>query len=383
MQLVESGKLKVEDSVVSILPDFPFGDKIKVKHLLTHTSGTYNYFAHPDFRCKRFTIRGVSDALPLIYDQKLRFETPGEQYFYSNSGIVILGAIIEKLSGKHYADYIRDHILIPADMNDTGINYLEDVIENRAVGYTQSITGKFQRNIFSVPPANSDGGIETTVLDLLKYDQVLYGELLLKEESKKIMFTPYKNDYAFCWGIEQLFNNTIISHSGGAPGVSAVFRRYINDRYTLIVLSNYSGGAPPVANAIEAIIFNVDFKQPKPRLGNYLYEITKQKGKDYLAENFNQILKEGNYKIRSSNLLNMIGYTFLQENLPETAIQVFKINTRLFPNEANPYDSLAEAYLMSGDLTQSKENYKKALQIDPEFENAQRMLKRIEVMEKN
>jgi len=381
MQLVEQGKLKVEDPVISILPEFPFGDKILIKHLLTHTSGTYNYFAHPDFRTKMFTIRSVSDALPLIYDQKLRFDTPGEQFSYSNSGIVILGAVIEKLSGQKYADYLEDYILSPLKMDDTGINYLEDIVENRAVGYTQSVTGTFKRNIFSVPPANADGGIETTVFDLLKYDQALYENKILNRESKKKMFTPYKNDYAFCWGVENLHNNTVIGHGGGAPGVSAVFRRYIDDQYTLIILSNYSGGAPPVANTIEAIIFNAEYDQPKPRLGNYLYTIIKDKGGDYLLENFTQILKEGNYTIRSSNMLNMIGYTLIREDLPKIAIQIFELNTRLYPKEANPYDSLAEAYMISGDIPKSKENYQKALKLDPNYENSQRMLKKLEKMQ--
>lgn len=124
MQLAEQKKLNVSDPVKKHLNDFPYGDKITIHHLLSHTAGILNYFAHPDFALQMFRIRSVGDALPLIYDQELRFETPGEQFSYSNSGIVILGAIIEKLSGQTYADYLKQNILIPAGMNDTGINYL-------------------------------------------------------------------------------------------------------------------------------------------------------------------------------------------------------------------------------------------------------------------
>jgi CubicO group peptidase (beta-lactamase class C family) len=181
MQLAERGKLKVTDPASKYLDGFPFGDKITIHHLLSHTSGTFNYFAHPEFQNKMFTIRSVNDALPLIYDQNLRFETPGEQFLYSNSGIVILGAIIEKITGQRYSSYIRENILQPLGMNDTGINYLEQIIENRASGYVKSPTSTFSRNIFAVPPANADGGIETTVGDMLKFDQALYGDKLVGE----------------------------------------------------------------------------------------------------------------------------------------------------------------------------------------------------------
>jgi len=168
MQLAQKGKLNVMDPVIKYLPDFPYGEKILIHHLLTHTSGTFNYFAHPDFAEKMYSIRSVSDALSLIYDQKLQFQAPGEKFLYSNSGIVILGAIIEKISGISYTEYLQKNILGPAKMHDTGIYYLEDVVENRAVGYDKRITGKFKRNLFSVPPANADG-----ILDLINADAFL------------------------------------------------------------------------------------------------------------------------------------------------------------------------------------------------------------------
>jgi len=380
MQLAEAGKLSVDDPVIDILSDFPFGNKIKIKHLLTHTSGIYNYFAHPDFQQKKYTIRSVSDALPLIYDQNLRFETPGEKFFYSNSGIVILGAVIEKITGQKYQDYIKENILIPVGMQESGIHFLEDIVENRAVGYTKTIRGNYKKNIFSVPPANADGGMETTVLDLLKYDQALYDTVLLNKESRIKLFTPFKKDYAFCWGVEHIYNNTVVGHSGGAPGVSAIFRRYLTDHYTLIVLSNYSNSAFPVANTIEAIIFKADYTKPRKPLDEYLYAVIKTKGIEEVLENFTRLLREGGYEITSSNTLNRVGYAFLEDHLPGPAIKIFEKNTQLFPNEANPYDSLGEAFMIKGDLQKSRAAYKKALEIDPQFENAEKMIEKLENM---
>lgn len=383
MQLAERGKLNVMDPVKKYLPDFPFGDKILIHHLLTHTSGTYNYFAHPDFSKKFFTIRSVNDALPLIYDQKLRFETPGTEFSYSNSGIVILGAVIEKISGMSYPDYLQQNILGPLKMNDTGINFLEDIVENRAVGYDKIITGEFKRNIFRVPPANADGGIETTVLDLLKFDQALYETSLLNEDSKRKMFTPFLENYGYCWEIRQENDNLIISHGGGAPGVNAAFRRFTTDRYTLIVLSNYGGAATPVANTMEAIIFDQEYQNPQPRVGEYFYKIMSEKGISYFTENYEEILKAAGYEIRSSNLLNKAGYELLFNRQIDMAIALFKVNILLFPEDANIHDSLGEGYMMKGDYQQSRKMYEEALELDPNFENAKKMLLELDKLEKN
>ena len=377
MQLVERGQLKVSDPVIKYLEDFPYGEKITIHHLLTHTSGTANYFSHPDFRTKMYNIRSVSETLPLIYDQELRFNKPGERFSYSNSGIVILGAVIEKITGQRYADYIKENILIPAEMYDTGINYLDEIIENRASGYHKSPSGKFSRNIFRMPPANSDGGIETTAEDFLKYDQALYGDKLLSEESKQKMFTPFKNNYGYCILIDNRHGNKVVGHGGGTVGVSASFERYLNDKYVFIVLSNYSNVARNVAKTIEAIVFGEKYELPKPTLTEFLYQQIQEKGTYGNIENMEKILKENGYETRSSGPLNSLGYELLSEHKLDKAITIFKLNTRLFPGEANPYDSLGEAYMENGDNDLAIECFKKALEIDPGFESSRRSLEKL------
>jgi len=377
MQLAEKGKLEVTDPVIKHLEDFPFGDQITIHNLLTHTSGMSNYFAHPEFLSQMSRIRSVSDVLPLIYDQELRFETPGEQYAYSNSGIVVLGAIIEKVSGQRYGDYIQENILDPLEMYDTDINYLNEIEENRASGYIKSPSGIFKNNIFMVPPANADGGIETTVEDLLKYDQALYGEKLLSVESIEKMFTPFKSNYGYCWRIEEKYENTVTWHGGGAPGVSASFRRYIDDGYTLIVLSNYSGGATPVYKTIEAIIFGDEYEFPKPTLGEFLYQSMIEKGIENTMQNIDLDLSNNGYKIRSSRTLNFLGYVLMNEKKLDMALEILKLNVRLFPDEANPYDSLGDAYIEKGNTELAIECFKNALEKDPGFESSKQKLEKL------
>jgi len=377
MQLAEEGKLEVTDPVTKYLEDFPFGDEITIHHLLTHTSGMGNYFAHPEFPTQMSHIRSVSDALPLIYDQEPLFKTPGEQYAYSNSGIVTLGAIIEKVSGQGYGDYVRESILDTAEMYDTDLNYWDEIEENRASGYIKSPTGGFASNIFMVPPANADGGLETTVDDLLKYDQALYGERLLSEESREKMFTPFRENYGYCWRIKEKYGNTVTWHSGGAPGVSASFRRYLDDRYTLIVLSNYSGGATQVSRTIEAIIFGDEYEHPKPSLGEFLYQSMKNDGIDYTVRNAEQLLNDNGYEIRTSRPLNFLGYVLMGEEKLDTALGILKLNVRLFPDEANPYDSLGDAYIENGDTLLAIGCFERALEKDPQFESSKQKFEQL------
>jgi CubicO group peptidase (beta-lactamase class C family) len=378
MQLAERGLLDVDDPVSTHLPDFPFGDQITIHHLLTHTSGTFNYFAHPEFAARMFRIRSVQDALSLIYEQELRFETPGGQFAYSNSGIVILGAVIEAVTGQEYPDYLQESILSPAGMRDTGINYWDRVVEDRASGYIRRLSGEFACNIFMVPPANADGGIETTVEDLLKFDQALRGGELLNKESKVKMFTPFLENYGYCWRIDRRHGGTVVGHGGGAPGISAEFLRFIDDGYTLVVLSNYDRAASPVSRAVEAVMFGEEYDPPRPTIAEYLYEHMREEDADRSAEAVERLITLGQYPIASSRALNDVGYALLAEGEYDMAVAVFRHNITLFPDEANPYDSLGEACLMNGDRGQAVEYYQKALEIDPTFESALRALENLQ-----
>jgi len=377
MQLAERDALDLDAPVVRYLPDFPYGERITIHHLLSHTSGLFNYMAHPEYGARMSSLRSVGDILPLIYDQELVFDTPGARFAYSNSGIVVLGAVIEKLSGQSYEDYLRQHILMPTGMHDTGINYWDEVVPNRAAGYTRHASGRLTSTVYQVPPASADGGIETTVLDLLKLDRALYGDTLLSAASRERMFTPNLDGYGYCWGIRNDDGLRWVGHSGGAPGVSASFRRYPDDRTTIIVLSNYSEAAIEPARTLEAIVFGRTYPLPKPSLGELLYGAMKDRGVEAAMTDIDAVLDREGYEIPSSGPLNMLGYDLLGEGKAEMAIAICELNVRRFPDEANPYDSLAEAHLASGDRDMAIVCYEKALKVDPGFANARQVLERL------
>jgi tetratricopeptide (TPR) repeat protein len=237
--------------------------------------------------------------------------------------------------------------------------------------------GTYRKNIFMVPSANADGGIESTVLDMLKFDQALYGDQLVSAEYKKKMFTPNLNEYGYCWRIAKSHGHRVIGHGGGAPGINALFSRYVDDGYTLIVMSNYDRGASPIARTLEAALFGAPYEMPKPALGEFLVSFLQQYGRKKLVAEWDRIMQKNGYELDNSNMLNNIGYSLLNSRMFDEAIVLFEQNVRLFPDEANPHDSLAEAYLMKGERDIAIRHYKKALEIDPNFSSSKTALEKL------
>ncbi|WP_025665695.1 serine hydrolase [Aquimarina megaterium] len=365
MQLEERGKLNINDPVVKYLKDFPFGNKITIHHLLSHTSGLSNYMRHKVYRANRGKRYVINDIIPFIYEQKLEFDIPGKKFAYSNSGMVVLGAIIEKISGQSYSEFITQNIFIPAKMNNTQMRFWDDVVENRALGYLKSISGKYTNTIYTNSSPQSDGGILSTVKDMLKFDQALYTSLLINENSKKKLFTNVipKITYGLAFQVENKNNNRVVGHGGGLPGFSSYFSRYLDDKYTIIALSNYDMISRNIVYYIEDILYNKKYQLPKERLRFFIYS---NKAK---INNFNDLkdienfVKIHNYSLNHPQRLNLIAYEFMREKNTEFAIKLFKLNVHLFPDEANMYDSLGEAYENNEQFDLALKNYEKAVEV--------------------
>lgn len=363
MQLHERALLNINDPVIKYLKGFPLGDKITLFHLLSHTSGVGSYMRHPDYRSNRHGYKTIDDLLPIIYDQKLEFTNPGERFAYSNSGMILLGAVIEEITGQSYAEYIAENILEPTQMLNTAMKFGDEVVTNRATGYMKSISGKYQNNYFLSSSPYPDGGILSTVGDMLKFDQALYGSNLINEASKKTMFKALKVTYGLAFQVENRQDNLVVGHSGGMPGFSSYFSRYLKDKYTIIVLSNYDMIAKNIVHYIEDILYGEEYELPKERLRFFIYN---NKKRIEAFENFQEIasyITKHKYSLRHPQRLNSIAYQFAKENDNEFAIKLFKLNVHLFPNEANVYDSLGEAYEKNKQYDLALKNYEKAVEL--------------------
>ena len=239
--LEQSGKLNVNDAVKKYMPDAPAAwDNITIFHLLTHTSGIPNFTSFSDYRKLEPFSTTVAELVARFRDKPLDFQ-PGEKWSYSNSGYVLLGYLLEKLSGESYARFVEDNIFKPLCMVDSGYDSNSAVIPNRASGYTRGQNGMVNAGYIDMTIPLSAGALYSTTEDLLRWEQGLFGGKLLSPASLKKMTTPFKNDYGFGLGIHAVNGHEEIAHGGGIEGFNTALAYYPDDRLTVVVLGNVEG----------------------------------------------------------------------------------------------------------------------------------------------
>jgi CubicO group peptidase (beta-lactamase class C family) len=261
-QLVEAGKLSFDDPLGKFMPDFPdkeAAEKIKIKHLLTHTSGLGSYFNREFFGASRARFRTVDEFLELAKGEKMAFE-PGTKSQYSNTGFLVLGKIIEKASGQNYFDYVRENIYKKAGMTNSDSYDLDNVNPNLAVGYEKEYTEQgivFRNNVFQhVIKGGPAGGGYSTIGDLLKFANALRGGRLVGAEYVKILTSPKPElgSPTYGYGFVVSKNPDMTGHSGGFLGINSELMIFTGSGYTAVVLSNYGGGAQSVGGKIRALV---------------------------------------------------------------------------------------------------------------------------------
>ncbi|HLA72685.1 MAG TPA: serine hydrolase domain-containing protein [Steroidobacteraceae bacterium] len=245
-QLVQGGELSYEDPLSKFLPDFPDAEsakKIKIKHLLSHTSGLPMGNARPP----NSSPRTLDDFLAAISEPtRLQFE-PGAGYQYSNIGFLVLGKVIEKTSGQSYYEYVATHILEPAGMRDTVFEILDPAHRDFAIGYAKKfdVEGKalFENNASPHRGmAGPHGGAYSTIADLLRFDRALRGGKLLAAQTLKMLMAakPELGASAYGYGFDVNATYGTAGHAGGFQGISNNIDFYVQSGWTAIVLSNYT-----------------------------------------------------------------------------------------------------------------------------------------------
>jgi len=377
MQLYQEDKIALTDSLNKFFPECPYAmaGQIQIKHLLNHTSGLGNYRDHDEYKVQAGNIQSITEVLPIVYKDEPSFK-PGEKFRYSNTGVLFLKAIIEKVTGKKLSQVFKQYIWQPLGMDNTTMFCEGDLLPNRASAYLLAEDGKKYIRSLGEPAHYAGGGIYTTVLDLFKFDQALYGDGLLSEENKKIMFTPVEPSrmYAYGWIVVPFGGTTVIYHGGESGGFSSEFRRYPEKGHTIIVLSNYAGAAFELANKIDCMLLGLPYSVATESEFYYRRGLQHQRRGSYenACLSYEKALalskKDKNAeKIEREiqNKINNIGYRYVEQDDYIKAINVFKLNVTHFPESYNVYDSLAEAYMKKGDRRQAIENFKKAIGLNP------------------
>lgn len=385
MQLVEAGKLRLDDRLSKYLPDFPFPEKdtITLQQLLNHSSGLGDYMEHDDYKPKMSGIGTIADILPLIYAQKPMF-APGERFAYSNSGMVVLGAIIEKASGLSYPDYLQQHIFGPAGMQDSHLAQEDDVLANRAIGYMPNPNGGYRANVREIMPASADGGLHTTAPDLLRFDQALDRNTLLNAASQQQMLTPVGPApfYASGWFTKRVDGHLAVGHGGGAPGINAEFRRYPDDDVTVIVLSNYDMGATPLAEDIEKSLFGLPYTLPTRVDAEYTRaeQFIEQGHSPAALAILDRLAGAGQPHLPSlyaGAKLRIGGKVELEQAVTGLTRYIQLAGTDAQPSRAAAWWRTGNAYELMGKIAEAKTSYEASLRLNPNDEDVRQSLQHL------
>ncbi|MET2985128.1 serine hydrolase [Aureibaculum conchae] len=367
MQLKEQDKLNLDDTVGKILPNYPnktVRDSVTIHQLLTHTSGLSDFF-NDEFEFKaKHTVRSLKDYFDFFKDDSILF-TPGSQFSYSNAGYVVLGLIIEELSDKDYYNYVREHIFVPTNMNDTDNYETDSSIDNLAEGYIK----KGENNVWKTSTymkgakGSSAGGGYTTANDLFNFSIALKNNTLISEESFALMTSSdYGNNYGYGFGLNNFNDTEVYGHNGGAHGVSAELDVYKDKGYTVVTLSNRSAlnGWVEVRSFIRKTLAGATSETDMYLNSEELVSIYKTQGYDAAltkSESLQDKLSERYIMDAASKYRDAKDHN--------KAIDLLKIVVARFPESFFGFSILADTYLDKGNKELAIENYKKSLKLEP------------------
>ena len=387
LQLVEQGKIKLDGKLSDYLPEYrkDTGDKVTIHHLLTHTSGIPSYTNQPGFleNVSRNPYK-VDEFVKKYASGDLEFE-PGSKYSYNNSGYFLLGAIIERVTGKPYEQVLKQNIFDPAGMKNTGYDHHNTIILKRASGYTKTpVLSNAAFLDMSIPYAA--GSLYSTVEDLYLWDQVLYTDKLLSAASKELMYKPFLQNYAYGWVVRNASfkqnNNDIqmIAHNGGINGFTTTIVRFPKEKNLIVMLDNTgSGYLDRLSESIAKILYSQPYEQPKISIVAPLEKLINEEGIQKAIAAYRDLkAKQSATNDFSEPELNRLGYQLLRTGKVKEAIEIFKLNVEAYPKAFNTYDSLAEAYLADNQRELASQNYKKSLELDANNTSAVEALKRLE-----
>lgn len=264
LQLVAAKQMKLQDKLSKYFHGYPGGDSITVEQLLTHTSGIYNYTNDEDFMRNRSEHPIARDSLLALFEYKPLDFSPGTKWSYSNSGYILLGMIIEKVTGKSYFRVVRENIFEPLSMWHTGFDFTDLKDADKATGYAGDLT--MPVGIVDSSVSFAAGAIYTTVGDLYKWDRALYTNQIVNQALLQKAFTVYQSSYGYGWMITESYGKKTVQHGGGITGFASYILRVPGDQICIIVLTNVASDAPSrISNEINGLFNGKTIDLPDER----------------------------------------------------------------------------------------------------------------------
>ena len=394
LQLAEQGKLRLEDKVGQYVPELApdIGKRVTLHQLLNHTSGIVDYANFPGFWANRLGEKVPKADFLAIMNRPLEFE-PGSQAHYSSSNYTLLGWVIEKQTGKRYAEALDAMILQPAGLHDTAYDAPDRVIPHKASGYVRALGAYQPASPLWIPNIGAGGGVASTTGDFFKLDRALAGDRLLKPESKRLMFTPYIKDdvwgdlgYGYGW----LIGSRVIAgkprlvheHGGNGNGFRTLVTRYPEDGKLVVIFLNEGNGnkGPEIyqmRSDFSEALYGRKVSPPKPALHELLATEIRRHGVNATLGRFDALMVRSG-KPGDGNGLNRLAYQYAEAGQPATGIAILRRAVRLYPEDGNLHDSMGELHLMLNDRTNARAEYARALELDPKNANAAEALKKLQ-----
>lgn len=240
--LAERGKLKLDDPVSLHVPDAPPTWKsVTVHHLLVQTSGIPNVTRDPEFLIWKTQPTSARQMVGRFRDRPLEF-VPGERHAYSNSNYILLGLIIENVSGKSFGEFMNEAIFSPLGLKDTGVDSNLDVLQRRAGGYWLRAGRVLNAPYTDMSVPHASGAMYSTTHDLHRWCEAIFGNTLLTPDSRRALVTPVLDGYALGLRVANFRGRLVVEHGGNISGFSSHLRHYPEDGLTVVALSNISDG---------------------------------------------------------------------------------------------------------------------------------------------
>lgn len=266
LKLQEMKKLSVNDKLSKYFPAYPKGDSITIDQLLHHTSGIYNYSGNREFMKNEITKPQDRKAMMALFQDKPLDFSPGTQWKYSNSAYVLLGFIIEDVSGMNYYAAVRKYIFAPAGMKESGFDFTRLSDPKKTTGYMRLIeqTNTVAPLVDSSVPFSA-GAIYSTTADLYRWNQAMWNYKVISKASTQLALTPVKNKYGYGLFIDSLYGKRKVEHSGSIPGFNSNMVTIPADQTCVILLGNASTNfLDTMAKSLLAILYNKPYSIPEP-----------------------------------------------------------------------------------------------------------------------
>jgi len=393
MQLVEKGKMKLDDPLIRYLPYFKLDDPryrdITIKQMLTHTSGIPDVEDY-EWDKQQFDDGAAERYVRSLADKKM-IAAPGEKAQYSNMAFDILADVIAKVSGMPFEDYIKKNILDPLDMKDS--DFLRKRIKPEL--RTSAHVFDLQPVVSEVYPYNRrhapSSCLNASVVEMCNWAiaNLNHGAFkkkrILDASSYQLLFEPQVQAdenlaVGLSWFLGKYGEFKTIGHTGGDLGFRSIIVMLPEKSLAVIAASNYQNTPmQEVAFGVLDIMLGLESEPPKKQIMVTLGRTIAEQGVQAAVDQYRK-LKDSQpdaYNFQESQL-NNLGYQLIRLDRLEDAIEFFKLNVEMYPDASNPYDSLGEAYMKSGQNELAIQFYKKSLELNPENTNAIRMLERLE-----